>query len=70
MGTPTLPAGIDKDDPFIGPSKILKGEGTVRLPLQGHAVAGEHAVRVTAQGCAEGRICYAPFTQVVRVVLP
>ena len=70
LGVPGLPVGIDKDDPFVGKSRILKGDATVHLPLRGRAAAGEHVVLVTAQGCAEGRVCYTPFTQEVRVTLP
>lgn len=69
-GSLALPEGVVKKDPFVGRSRILRGSVTVRLPLSSPPPAGDYVLRVTAQGCAENRICYAPFTQLVRVALP
>jgi len=69
-GTIVLPEGVTKDDPFVGRSRILRGSATVRLPLASPPAAGDYVLRVTAQGCAENRICYAPFTQLVPIALP
>ncbi len=62
--------GEAKDDPFIGRTEILRGSATLRLPFIGGARPGAYRVSVTAQGCAEDKVCYAPFAQVVRVSLP
>jgi len=70
VAAPRIPKGIEKDDPFVGRSHILKGSATLRVPLRGAPRNGEYELRVTAQGCAEDRICYAPFTQSVRITLP
>lgn len=69
-GAPEVPAGIQKDDPFVGPTVILKGEAVVRVPFVGSVRPGRHKVKVTAQGCAEDRLCYAPFTQSGEVIIP
>lgn len=70
VGTPKVPAGIEKDDPFVGRSRIFRKAVTLRVPLMRAPPAGEYAVHVTAQGCAEDRVCYAPFTQTRRIVVP
>ena len=70
VGPPQLPRGEPKDDPFIGRTEILRRAATIHLPFTGGARPGTYVLKVTAQGCAEDRVCYAPFTQVIRVTLP
>ena len=70
VGAAQIPKGEPKDDPFIGRTEVLRHSATVRLPITGPAKPGTYAVKVTAQGCAEEKVCYAPFTQVVRVRVP
>jgi thiol:disulfide interchange protein DsbD len=65
-----IPDGIDKDDAFVGRSRILKGDVTLLLTLPASISPGEYEIHVTAQGCAEQRVCYAPFTQSAMVRLP
>ena len=65
-----IPAGVEKDDAFVGKSRILKGDVALLLSVPSSITPGEYEIRVTAQGCAEQRVCYAPFTQSVRVRLP
>ena len=70
LSPPELPAGIAKDDPFVGPATILLGSAEVRWPFARPAGSGTYRVKVTAQGCAAERVCYAPFTQTLRVRIP
>ncbi len=70
VGNARIPKGEPKDDPFIGRTEILRRSVTVRLPFTGRVAPGTYAVKVTAQGCAEEKVCYSPFTQVVRVRVP
>ncbi len=70
VGAIVTPAGERKDDPFIGPAEILRRSARVRVPFTGSAKPGSYVLKVTAQGCAEDRVCYAPFTQVLRVSIP
>jgi thiol:disulfide interchange protein DsbD len=70
VGPLVLPAGMEKEDPFVGRSRIFRKATTLRLPFRAKPSPGEYELRVTAQGCAEERVCYAPFTQVVRVSVP
>lgn len=70
VGALVLPVGVEKEDPFVGRSRIFRKVTTLRLPFRTKPAAGDYALRVTAQGCAEERVCYAPFTQVVRISIP
>ena len=69
-GPVRIPEGIEKDDAFVGKSRVLRGDVRLVLPLTQPPSKGEYPIRVTAQGCADQRVCYAPFTQVVRVRYP
>ena len=70
IGAPRSPKGEAKDDPFIGRTEVLRRSATVRLPFTGNPRPGSYRVRITAQGCAEEKLCYAPFSQVVHVTIP
>lgn len=71
IGPPELPAGIEVDDPFLGKSAIFRERVTIHLPfVTSVAAPGKYKVTITAQGCAEDRICYAPFPQEVTVNIP
>jgi thiol:disulfide interchange protein DsbD len=71
VGPPEIPAGIEMDDPFIGKTAIFRDAVTIHLPFMvSVAKPGRYKVRITAQGCAEDRICYSPFPQEVIVNIP
>lgn len=71
VGAPELPAGIEVDDPFLGKSAIFRESVTIHLPFAvSVARPGRYKVRITAQGCAEDRVCYSPFPQEVVVNIP
>jgi thiol:disulfide interchange protein DsbD len=70
VGPLVLPVGDEKEDPFVGRSRIFRKVTTLRLPFKAKPPRGDYDLRVTAQGCAEERVCYAPFTQVVRIAIP
>ena len=65
-----IPEGIEKDDAFVGKSRILRGEAVLLMPFAAPTPPGEYDIRVTAQGCADQRVCYAPFSQTARVRIP
>ena len=69
-GPARIPEGLEKHDAFVGKSRVLRGDVRLVLPLTEPPRKGEYPIRVTAQGCADERVCYAPFTQVVRVRYP
>ena len=70
LDAPRFPAGLAKEDAFVGQAVIYKGGVTFDVPIVSKAVAGEYTLRIVAQGCLEDRLCYAPFTQEVRVNIP
>jgi thiol:disulfide interchange protein DsbD len=70
VGRLAVPDGAVKDDPFVGKTRILRGAASLRLPLQSRPAPGDYVLVVTAQGCAENRICYAPFTQSAHLTFP
>lgn len=71
VGPPEIPPGLEVDDPFLGKSAIFRDRVTIHLPfLVSAAPAGRYRVRITAQGCAEDRVCYSPFRQEVAVTIP
>jgi thiol:disulfide interchange protein DsbD len=71
VGAPEFPPGTEVDDPFLGKSVIFRDSLVVHLPFaESMARAGRYKVRITAQGCAEDRICYSPFPQEVVVNIP
>jgi thiol:disulfide interchange protein DsbD len=66
-----LPAGQEVDDPFLGKSVIYRDKATFHLPFTTSSVRpGQYRVRITAQGCAENRLCYAPFVQELPLNIP
>jgi thiol:disulfide interchange protein DsbD len=71
VGAAEFPPGIEVEDPFLGKSVIYRDRLVIHLPfMTSIARAGRYTVRITAQGCAENRICYAPFPQEVMVNIP
>jgi thiol:disulfide interchange protein DsbD len=70
-GAPEIPPGIEVDDPFLGKSAIFRERVVIHLPFAvSVAKPGRYRVKITAQGCAEERICYSPFPQEVVVNIP
>lgn len=67
VSAPTLPVGTPVDDPFLGRTEIVLDTARLTLPFTATVAPGTYRLKVTAQGCAKDRICYAPFTQVLTV---
>jgi thiol:disulfide interchange protein DsbD len=71
IAVPEFPAGHDMDDPFLGKTVIFRENVTIHLPFTASLVKpGLYRVRITAQGCAENRLCYAPFVQEIPLDIP
>lgn len=71
VAAPEFPRGEEIDDPFLGKSVIFREKATIHLPFTASAVKpGQYRVRITAQGCAENRLCYAPFVQELPLNIP
>lgn len=71
VGLPEFAPANEIDDPYFGKSLIYREKASIYLPFTMNVARGGHfRVKITAQGCAEGRFCYAPFTQEVAVTVP
>jgi thiol:disulfide interchange protein DsbD len=71
VGPAEFPAGVEIEDQFLGKSAIYRDQVTIHLPFTvSVARPGLYKVKITAQGCAEERICYSPFPQEVTVNIP
>ncbi|WP_456377788.1 protein-disulfide reductase DsbD [Thiolapillus sp.] len=69
LGSPDLPPGKIKKDPFFGDIEILRGKVEVMLPFRVTGVAPKTLeLETRSQGCADVGICYPPQTQ--KVVIP
>lgn len=66
-----VPRGKLKDDPLFGKTETFHELVRIRVTVSPSDVArGSVALRVTSQGCADARVCYAPIEQRVEVKLP
>ncbi len=70
-GTPVFPKGRTKDDENFGKVEVYYDRVSIRLPIE-RVTSGPLAVKlkVTSQGCADGRLCYPPQHQQFSVELP
>ena len=66
LGTPVLPAGETKTDPFFGKQQIYHKEVTATLPYTGE---GKLDLEIVYQGCAEIGFCYPPQHKTVSLML-
>jgi thiol:disulfide interchange protein DsbD len=67
LGSPNLPAGIVKDDPFFGRVAIYRGAVLIDLPLKSPVSTTGFTLKVISQGCADIGVCYMPLTQTARL---
>lgn len=71
IASPAFPKGQEIEDPFLGTSVIYRESVVIHLPFSASGVdPGQYRVRITAQGCAENRLCYAPFVQELPLDIP
>ena len=71
IGNVTLPEGKKKTDEYFGEQVVYYHGFDVELPLsRRQKAAGDVAVKVKYQGCAEQGICYPPMDKVFTVSLP
>ncbi|MDM7321782.1 MAG: protein-disulfide reductase DsbD [Gammaproteobacteria bacterium] len=67
LGRPTIPAGEEKNDPFLGPVRIFRDTLEVSVPVQNVGAGQKLRLNVTYQGCAEAGICYPPMEQQIEL---
>jgi thioredoxin:protein disulfide reductase len=66
VSEPQLPAGVIKNDPYLGTQEIYTQQVEAAVPFK-RFDAGAHPIqiKVTYQGCAEAGLCYPVITKVV-----
>ena len=69
---PALPEAEDKTDEFFGDVKVYHERLLLRVPLEAVQpdAAGNVALLVSYQGCAEERYCYPPAQKQLTLTLP
>ena len=71
LGTPDLPPGEIKNDPFFGELEIYRGSLDVPVPVhyQGGTPPELVELEIRSQGCADAGICFPPHTQTLLAAL-
>jgi thiol:disulfide interchange protein DsbD len=66
VSQPQLPAGVVKNDPYLGTQEIYTQQVEATVPYT-RFDAGAHPmqIKVTYQGCAEAGLCYPVITKVI-----
>jgi len=67
LGTPQLPAGEAKQDPYFGLQQVYHQRVTVTLPLTGPINPDTFTLLATIQGCADAGLCYPPYTHQLKI---
>lgn len=72
LGTPVLPAGKKKQDPYFGTLETYTKQVTVRVPITRRQQGPQQvSLRITAQGCNEPiGVCYPPIVKQPSFTLP
>ena len=65
-----IPHGKVKEDPVFGRTETFRDRVRIRVTVSPKdAVRGNVTLKVTSQGCADAKVCYAPVEQIVKVRL-
>ena len=65
-----IPNGKFKEDAFFGRTETFRDRVRIRMSVSPRdAAAGSVTLKVTSQGCADAKVCYAPLEQIVKVQL-
>jgi thiol:disulfide interchange protein DsbD len=71
LGSPALPAGRVKEDPYFGRVETYEGEVSVRVPVAvPPGSPREFVLEAISQGCAAEGVCYPPTPQRASLSLP
>lgn len=62
LGTPQLPAGDAKQDPYFGLQQVYHQRVTFTVPITAAALPDNFTLLATIQGCADAGLCYPPYT--------
>jgi len=63
-----LPAGVIKEDEFLGRTEVYHSSFAIDLVLSGQSADGKFQLVAKYQGCAEKGICYPPISKTIDLV--
>ncbi|NOY67692.1 MAG: protein-disulfide reductase DsbD [Gammaproteobacteria bacterium] len=70
LGTPVIPSGKIKKDPYFGNVETLRGTVRIEIPITRNNNDISNMTLITSsQGCADMGLCYPPFEQTVQIKL-
>jgi thiol:disulfide interchange protein DsbD len=69
-GSPALPRGERKHDPYFGDVDTYRGRLVVRLALAEPQPGRTVLLKADSQGCADAGLCYPPMAQQLRIAMP
>lgn len=65
-----IPRGETKEDAFFGRTETFRDRVRIQVTVPPKDAAKESVtLKVTSQGCADAKVCYAPFEQTINVRL-
>jgi len=70
LGTPVIPAGHAKQDPYFGQVETHRNTISIDLPYTNSGQTTTLALTVGSQGCADLGLCYPPYEQKLTITLP
>ena len=70
LGTPVIPAGHIKQDPYFGQVETHRKSVSIDIPFTNNSQAKTLNLTLGSQGCADLGLCYPPYTQKVTLTLP
>jgi len=70
LGTPVIPAGHVKQDPYFGQVETHRKSISIDLPYSNKDGAKSLNLTLGSQGCADLGICYPPYEQKLTIALP
>jgi len=62
LGTPQLPPGEAKQDPYFGLQQVYHQRVTFSVPITAASLPANFTLLATIQGCADAGLCYPPYT--------
>ncbi|HEC28945.1 MAG TPA: protein-disulfide reductase DsbD [Gammaproteobacteria bacterium] len=70
LGTPVIPAGKIKKDPYFGEVETHRGKLVIKVPYTVSGQVTGMKLITRSQGCADLGICYPPYEQTIKIKLP
>jgi thioredoxin:protein disulfide reductase len=70
LGAAAFPRGETHTDDYFGEQEIYRGKFAIAIPYRRAGAAGNLALKLKLQGCADFGVCYLPQTWTANIALP